>query len=194
MECAYCKMEIDDDSYFCDQCGEEILICPTCKKPGKGKVCIWDGTKLVTKRNLEKDPSFIFKTVTTPKKESFSSFNIENNKDYNKQELHLINQSLNLNLKIEKETIIGRAEGDFINIFKQYDTVSRKHLKIEFIPEKGWFVTDLNSTNGTYYNQKKLTPMNSQLLENHSVLKIANLEFKIEIISDENDSTKTMRL
>ena len=47
MNCAYCNSVIDDDSFFCDQCGEEVKLCENCGKPGKGKRCIHDGGKLV---------------------------------------------------------------------------------------------------------------------------------------------------
>jgi len=47
MICPACKNEIERDSFYCDQCGEEILICPACKNPGKGKRCTQDGSKLI---------------------------------------------------------------------------------------------------------------------------------------------------
>ncbi len=47
MICAFCKADIEHDSFFCDQCGEELLLCEKCNKPGKGKRCTDDGGKLV---------------------------------------------------------------------------------------------------------------------------------------------------
>jgi predicted amidophosphoribosyltransferase len=35
MICPACKNEIERDSFYCDQCGEEILICPACKNRAK---------------------------------------------------------------------------------------------------------------------------------------------------------------
>jgi len=52
MQCAFCKEVIDDDSFYCDMCGEEIKSCPACKKTGKGKVCTACGTPLVTLKSL----------------------------------------------------------------------------------------------------------------------------------------------
>ncbi len=46
MICAWCKSDIDNDSYHCDQCGKEQFICPACGKPGKGKSCVEDGNPL----------------------------------------------------------------------------------------------------------------------------------------------------
>ncbi|HPN37954.1 MAG TPA: FHA domain-containing protein [Melioribacteraceae bacterium] len=51
MICAYCKADIEHDSFFCDQCGEELLLCEKCGKPGKGKRCTNDGGKLVSAKD-----------------------------------------------------------------------------------------------------------------------------------------------
>jgi pSer/pThr/pTyr-binding forkhead associated (FHA) protein len=47
MQCPSCKEQIDDDSLFCDQCGEQIKVCVECGRPGKGKRCQFDGKELV---------------------------------------------------------------------------------------------------------------------------------------------------
>ena len=36
MKCYNCKSEIDADSCFCDQCGEQVFVCPQCHTAGKG--------------------------------------------------------------------------------------------------------------------------------------------------------------
>lgn len=47
MQCPSCKEQIDDDSRYCDQCGEQIMVCSECGRPGKGKRCIFDGKEMV---------------------------------------------------------------------------------------------------------------------------------------------------
>ena len=47
MQCPSCKEQIDDDSRYCDLCGEKILICSECGRPGKGKRCKFDGKELI---------------------------------------------------------------------------------------------------------------------------------------------------
>jgi len=37
--CPYCGALIADDSFYCDQCGKQLLICPNCHEYGKGKFC-----------------------------------------------------------------------------------------------------------------------------------------------------------
>lgn len=51
MICAFCKNDIENDSFFCDQCGEEVLVCEKCGKPGKGKRCTEDGGKMISAKD-----------------------------------------------------------------------------------------------------------------------------------------------
>ncbi len=50
MICPYCKSDIDDDSFHCDQCGKELFVCPQCGLAGKGRNCVEDGAKLVSRK------------------------------------------------------------------------------------------------------------------------------------------------
>lgn len=191
MICPYCKMDIEDDSYFCDQCGQEILICPKCNKTGKGKKCILDGTALVstrTKVRISADSStgesisYGRDQVPPIEAPSISTPAIE---------LHLINKNLGLDLKIEDEEIIGRTVGRFAEIFSRFSQVSRQHCQIKFDQKEGWTVTDLGSTNGTKYNNIPLKQGQLQPLADKSFLLIANIEFYVEIRAQAH---KTVRL
>jgi FHA domain len=48
ISCAYCQSQVEDDSFFCDQCGKEIMICIECGRTGQGKCCDEDGNELVS--------------------------------------------------------------------------------------------------------------------------------------------------
>jgi len=37
--CPFCNQEIENDSFFCDQCGKELMICPNGHGIKKGKFC-----------------------------------------------------------------------------------------------------------------------------------------------------------
>jgi pSer/pThr/pTyr-binding forkhead associated (FHA) protein len=180
--CPFCKCQIEDDSFFCDQCGQEILVCPKCNKPGKGKVCTQDGTPLITMRSKAGISS-----VPTGGLKSQSVSEIS--------ELHLINKTLNLDIKIDRDVLIGRIEGDFKDIFSKYPQISGRHLQIKFDPEKGWLAIDLGSTNGTKYNNVNLIPYQAQPLTDKSFLQIANIEFYVQIISKKQiGKTGTVRI
>lgn len=47
MTCPFCRAEIPDDSWFCDQCGKELHFCPDCRKPKRGTECAACGASLV---------------------------------------------------------------------------------------------------------------------------------------------------
>lgn len=67
MICPKCKADIPDDSWFCDQCGSELMFCPNCKTPAKGKRCTRCGAVLVGAAQLSKAaPSSQPVTSTAP--------------------------------------------------------------------------------------------------------------------------------
>jgi len=193
MQCPFCKSSIDDDSLYCDQCGKEILICPKCNKPGKGKICTRDGTKLITMKN--KMAGIATGVGVSVAVSSVPAQNLGQTPVLDKGELHLINKNLGLNVKIEKDVSIGRTTGDFVDIFSKYQTVSGRHLQINFDLQKGWLVTDLGSKNGTKYNNIPLVPNQPQILSDKSYLIIANIEFYVQILTKKLiGKTGTMRV
>jgi len=181
MQCPFCKSNIDDDSLYCDQCGKEILICPKCNNPGKGKICTKDGTRLITMKN--KMAGIATDVGVSVAVSSVPAQNLGQTPVLDKGELHLINKNLGLNIKIEKDVLIGRETGDFVDIFSKYQTVSGRHLQINYDLKKGWLVTDLGSTNGTKYNNMLLMPNKPQILTDKSYLIIANIEFYVQILT-----------
>ena len=48
MKCPYCQSIIEDDSRWCDQCGQELKFCPSCRVPRKGNSCPACGELLVS--------------------------------------------------------------------------------------------------------------------------------------------------
>ena len=45
--CPTCKEEIDDDSRYCDQCGQALLYCNQCGRVGVGRRCTYCGGLMV---------------------------------------------------------------------------------------------------------------------------------------------------
>ena len=41
--CPICKEEIDDDSHYCDQCGQALFFCQQCGRVGVGRRCTYCG-------------------------------------------------------------------------------------------------------------------------------------------------------
>lgn len=60
------------------------------------------------------------------------------------------------------------------------ELISRIHICIVRL-NKEWYVEDMNSTNGTYINDVKLLPNQRSLIRDKDYLKIATVEYQVEI-------------
>lgn len=47
LQCPFCEKEIESDSFFCDQCGKELMVCPVGHGLKKNKMCNECGRALV---------------------------------------------------------------------------------------------------------------------------------------------------
>ena len=204
MICLHCKIEIENDSNFCDQCGQEIKICPLCNKPGLGKFCVDDREKLVFTKELKKDNITISPNEPVIRTAETNQ-NFSKSQDPNFQPsiempiLKLINQNLKIDITLKTGEIIGRTTGEYVNVFGKYDQISSRHVRFDYDSSTGWTVTDLKSLNGVAFsmknewgkNHEKIVPgMPIQILDGGYLL-IANIELEIHIIGH---STGTVRL
>ena len=216
MICPSCKSEIDRDSFFCDQCGNQILICPTCKNPGKGKRCTQDGGKLIpakdfgtqqtTTTQTTEDKKPVTSGATQTQQPQYQQFFVGTNipvpqpgqpagmtASAGENKLTLINNTLGIKINLQGEDIIGRKAGNFISVFGKFNQISGKHARVTFDERTGFFITDLGSSNGTKYNGAPLVPNQPQLLANKGRLLLANIEFIVEIETPQ-DSDATVRV
>jgi len=208
MICAFCKNEIESDSYFCDQCGKEINVCPQCGQPGKGKVCTEHGKKLIPakERNDQKAPSG--QPQQTPDNNTqkipddqpplvANTGYIGKDNPYGRSDtpgLTLVNNAINFKLQIVSGDIIGRKKGRFAEKFFEYKQISGGHARIDF-DGKNWQITDLDSSNGTKYNGAPLAANVPQNIVNNSRIILANIEFIVQIDAPAGaDDDKTIRL
>lgn len=92
--------------------------------------------------------------------------------------LKLINKIEDLPYKVREYyavkdmTTLGRAIGNSIYIDDPY--ISKEHLKI-YKSEINFYIEDLNSSNGSMVNDKKLEGITK--LKNGDIIKIGDLEF-----------------
>lgn len=225
MNCAFCNQAIDDDSLFCDQCGQQILICPTCGKPGSKKRCIHDGAALVPAQELSAS-SGAGGTMsgaapvgpgTAPPAGAAGSTPVPPAGPWGASpapagapaaggpaavggpaaaSLQLVNGNLGLSLEIKPHTMIGRKVGEFAPVFAQHSSVSSRHAQFTTDASGTWYVTDLGSTNGTFYGDTQLAPNQPTPLSDGTFLTIANIEFFVQITGNTDDDAEggTMRL
>ncbi|MDW8066817.1 MAG: FHA domain-containing protein [Aquificaceae bacterium] len=94
------------------------------------------------------------------------------------QKLYLEGEGYRIELSPDQEYILGRA-GTGMEYFKDNPYVSRRHAKVYF-KDGQWFVEDLNSTNGTYVNGKRIQKAK---LEDGCILEFSTyLRLKVVIV------------
>lgn len=194
MKCSYCAEDIDQDSFFCDQCGEEVLCCESCLEPGIGKFCKLDGGNILPASQLRSaDANMDSHVVARTQVYSTSDNQAGKVEDFSINAsavpaLKLINKNLNLSLKVLDQQVLGRTSGAFVSQLSMFDSISGKHALFSFKHPGGWHVKDLGSTNGTKYSKISswdsvpfCSPDYQQKIEHNAYLLISNIEFLIHI-------------
>jgi len=216
ISCAYCQSQVEDDSFFCDQCGKEIMICMECGRTGQGKCCDEDGSDLVSAQvkasaenksvsqqtdNLQNNPVIQTKDQdVSPQPSTLNPQPSTLNPHPPAPGLKLVNANLGLTLDIASGEIIGRNTGPYSSKLAGFPGISGKHLVFSYDANSGWTFKDLGSSNGTKYNKNNkdwqntaITAINASIpVENKSYILIANVEFIIQI--DGYSNTGTQRL
>jgi hypothetical protein len=219
ISCAYCQSQVEDDSFFCDQCGKEIMICMECGRTGQGKCCDEDGSELVSAQskagvenksgsqqtdNLKNNPVIQSKdpqpSTHNPQPTTLNPQPTTPNPQPSGPGLKLVNANLGLTLDINSGEIVGRNTGPYSSKLSGFPGISGKHLVFSYDGNSGWTFMDLGSSNGTKYSKNNkdwqntaTTAINvSTPVENKSYILIANVEFVIQI--DGYSNTGTQRL
>jgi len=169
MQCPSCKEQIDDDSRYCDQCGEQILICSVCGRTGKGKRCIFDGKEMILAGSAGQQSAQTAQiNQSSPAPASASAGD----------KIKLSSQNQEINIEVADGVIIGRKNGPFAGVFGGFPHVSGTHCKFLKTDEM-WYIQDMGSTNGTFYNNSRLAPNTPVLLQDGTNIKIADVELLI---------------
>jgi hypothetical protein len=164
MQCPSCKETIDDDFRYCDQCGEIIMVCSVCGRPGKGKRCIFDGKELVPATGGTPAP-----TVQAPSIQTVPQSG---------GKIKLTSQIHGIMIEAQDGDIIGRKNGAFAAVFSRFNYVSGTHCKV-VKTAAGWHIQDLGSTNGTFHNGMTLVPNTLYPLANGTTIKIADIDLYV---------------
>lgn len=149
MKCANCKQHIEDDSWYCDQCGTKIYICPQCHIPGKGegKRCGMCGAKLVAAEELGgAEPVQHGGHPQQP-----SGYRKPQEPLRPKMATKLVCHRENITLDLKNGAVLGRLEGPYKNMLCHLEYVSAKHAQV-LAEGDHWIIADLGSRNGTAVN------------------------------------------
>ena len=106
-KCPYCNKEIESDSLYCDQCGQELRICTHGHGFKRGKICSECGKPLILAKDVSHTKAPTKQQTVEPK--------------------HLVNNTLNARLQLLDGAVIGRRTGNYVDVFGSQGYVSGSH-------------------------------------------------------------------
>lgn len=195
MQCLACDELIDNGSCFCDMCGVALTICASCRVPVAGKCCTKCGKPAVLASSLSpsQDVQRATDAISTHPSGPSTTGPVSAAAGGTRRladdkppraavpKLRLRNKVLSIDLEVANNADVGRTTGPYSSLFSKFDQVSSRHCSFQYDFSQGWCVTDLGSTNKTYYNSTVLAPNRSQVIGDGAYLKIANIEFFVSI-------------
>ena len=191
--CPNCKEEIDDDSHYCDQCGQGLLYCEKCGRVGLGRRCTSCGGLMITpdeflnpaknKASLSSSVStgFVSQDFATNRGEKTLPGGGHSRMPQGIPQLVLYNDSLNIRFLGINGAVIGRRQGPYAQFFQQNMYVSGVHAQLKYNSISGWRVSDKHSSNGTKLNEHQLQPDVEMSIKNGDILTIANVNLQVSI-------------
>ena len=183
--CPACREEIEDDSCYCDQCGQALLFCNQCGRVGLGRRCTHCGGLMVSPDNRQSNQQVESPSVAAYSSMMSTGMGVSQTggapRSGGMPVLTLANDSLNIRIVAMNGAIIGRRKGPYTQFFEQQAYVSGVHAQLKYKPNSGWCVTDKHSSNGTKVNQRALQPDVDMTLNNGDILTIANVNLQVII-------------
>ncbi|MBQ2209459.1 MAG: FHA domain-containing protein [Prevotella sp.] len=188
--CPSCKEEIEDDSHYCDQCGQELVYCSNCGRVGMGRRCTYCGglmisaDEMIEQRVAPKQQSSAVDSLHVTTAASF----ITSGPQVPKPAVHsgiptltLYNPSLDIRIVGINGAIIGRRQGPYTQLFDGNMYISGVHAQLIYKPDTGWCVIDKHSSNGTKLNQRDLLPDIPMSIKSGDIVTLANINLQVSV-------------
>jgi len=189
--CPNCKEEIDNDSHYCDQCGQALLYCQNCGRVGIGRRCTSCGGLMVSLEESQTPAAGSF----SPMSISVTGASITPNSSHVSRRpgeagsalaqgipaLVLYNTSLNIRIQAVNGAVIGRRQGPYTQYFENNMYVSGVHAQLKYNATTGWCIVDKHSSNGTKLNQHQLQPDVEMSLKNGDIVGLANINLQVSV-------------
>ena len=192
--CPTCKEEIEDDSRYCDQCGQELVYCSNCGRVGMGRRCTHCGGLMVSYDELEQQRSqrqqFVsqsYANMATSHREPFAEAphrvaeGVQLPAQSGIPTLTLYNPTLNIRMVGVNGAIIGRRQGPYQQLFEGNMYISGVHAQLIYKPDTGWCIIDKHSSNGTKLNQREVQPDVPMSLKSGDIVTLANINLQVSI-------------
>ena len=187
--CPSCREEIEEQSYYCDQCGQALLYCSNCGRVGIGRRCTYCGGLMESAEEQANKPAGgntnstaadISRTFASQR----AAFNNASPQDVQIQgipTLTLYNPSLNIRMVGINGAIIGRKQGPYQQLFDGNMYISSVHAQLIYKPDSGWCIIDKHSSNGTKLNQRDLLPDIPMSIKSGDIVSLANINLQVSV-------------
>lgn len=189
--CPNCKEEIEDDSHYCDQCGEALVYCANCGRVGMGRRCTQCGGLMVgidelhQQRHSQRSQVSVSHMGTSLIPEAFSSRRAPEGSDLPAQAgiptLTLYNPTLDIRMVGVNGAVIGRRQGPYQQLFEGNMYISGVHAQLIYRPDSGWAIIDKHSSNGTKLNQRDLQPDVPMTIKAGDIVTLANINLQVSM-------------
>ncbi|MEJ6007030.1 FHA domain-containing protein [Paucibacter sp. AS339] len=197
LQCPGCTADIDDDSYYCDQCGAELMKCGLCGYTGKGKMCPHDRTPLLPAKALAGtagSTSSLGKSPATPGAAVPSALAsasatvpatgpavVAASPAPVPRALVLRVLAHGVELRPTPGDVLGRRFGPHAGVLARFSQISSNHLELQRDASGQWTGSDLNSFNHSFYNGRQLAPGQAQVLEAGATLSLGDVAFTVSL-------------
>lgn len=187
--CPSCREEIEEDSHYCDQCGQELVYCSNCERVGMGRRCTQCGGLMISVDELLKqrqaprsqtsmsDMVLSLRQETSRRAPEGSQMPVQNGIPT----LTLYNPTLDIRMVGVNGAVIGRRQGPYQQLFDGNMYISGVHAQLIYKPDTGWNIIDKHSSNGTKLNQRELLPDIPMSLKSGDIVTLANINLQVSI-------------
>lgn len=188
--CPSCKEEIEDNSHYCDQCGQELVYCSSCGRVGIGRRCTHCGGLMVSvdemqQRNESRRQISDRGVSSLTDDEKLLSHRAPDVVQMPVQKgiptLTLYNPLLDIRIMGVNGAIIGRKQGPYKQVFEGNMYVSGVHAQLIYKPNSGWCIIDKHSSNGTKLNQRDLLPDVPMSMKAGDIVTLANINLQVSL-------------
>lgn len=192
--CPNCKEEIEEESHYCDQCGQELVYCSSCGRVGMGRRCTYCGGLMTDADSLHKQQQQQRQQVSDPAS-VVSAFTHATQASVRMDgavppvpvqsgipTLTLYNPSLEIRMTGINGAVIGRRQGPYQQYFTGNMYVSGVHAQLIYKPDTGWCIIDKHSSNGTKLNQRAMLPDIPMSLKSGDIVTLANINLQVSVV------------
>ena len=192
--CPNCREEIEEESHFCDQCGQELVYCSSCGRVGMGRRCTHCGSLMVSADEIIQKRQESRRTSISYTSNSLVNSIVQDlNQSQRKPEGHdmpvmsgiptltLYNPTLDIRMVGVNGAVIGRKQGPYQQLFVDNMYISGMHAQLIYKPDTGWCIIDKHSSNGTKLNQRDLLPDVPMSLKSGDIVTLANINLQVSV-------------